>query len=353
MSATSDKYSIIANGVWKIFGTKSREALTAIQDSGLSKSEVLQRYDCVIGVADVSFEIKYGEIFCVMGLSGSGKSTLVRHINRLLEPTSGQISIGEENIMELNELELRNLRNQRVAMVFQNFGLMPHRTVRDNVAMPLEIRGAGKAWRWAEADRVLNMVELNGWEDKYAHELSGGMQQRVGLARAIAADPEILLMDEPFSALDPLIRRQLQDQFMDLSSELKKTTMFITHDLDEAIRIGDRIAIMKDGRIVQIGTPEQIVLNPIDTYVSDFVAGISKLNMIFAHSIMIPIDEYESKYITLPAKTHEVHPSTNLNELIKLSIDGDGVIAVVQDKKKIGVINRIRLLQSIRDNHVK
>ena len=352
MSATSEQYSIKTSGVWKIFGTKSREAFTAIQNSGLTKTEVLERYDCVIGVADVSFEIKYGEIFCVMGLSGSGKSTLVRHINRLLEPTSGQITVGNDNVMDLNEIELRELRNHRVAMVFQNFGLMPHRTVRDNVAMPLEIRGAGKAWRWAEADRVLNMVELSGWEDKYAHELSGGMQQRVGLARAIAADPEILLMDEPFSALDPLIRRQLQDQFMELSSKLKKTTMFITHDLDEAIRIGDRIAIMKDGRIVQIGTPEQIILNPIDSYVSDFVAGISKLNMIFAHSIMTPLAEYEAEFKSLPEQTHQVHPSTNLNELIKLSTEGDGLISVVEDGNAIGVITRIKLLQSIRDNHV-
>ena len=352
MSATPEQYSIKASGVWKIFGSKAHEAFTAIKDHGLSKAEVLDQYDCVIGVADVSFEINHGEIFCVMGLSGSGKSTLVRHINRLLEPTAGQITVGDDNVMDLNDNELRKLRNHRVAMVFQSFGLMPHRTVRDNVAMPLEIRGAGKAWRWAEADRVLNMVELTGWEDKYAHELSGGMQQRVGLARAIAADPEILLMDEPFSALDPLIRRQLQDQFMELSSKLKKTTMFITHDLDEAIRIGDRIAVMKDGRIVQVGTPEEIILNPIDSYVSDFVAGISKLNMIFAHSIMIPIEEYESENKTLPENIHQAQPTTELSKLIDLSTKGDGIIAVVQDNKIIGVITRIRLLESIRDNHV-
>ncbi|MEM1345295.1 MAG: ATP-binding cassette domain-containing protein, partial [Pseudomonadota bacterium] len=235
-----------------------------------------------------------------------------------------------------------------VAMVFQNFGLMPHRTVRDNVAMPLEIRGAAKAKRWEEADRVLSMVNLTGWEDKFAHELSGGMQQRVGLARAIAADPEILLMDEPFSALDPLIRRQLQDQFMDLSATLGKTTMFITHDLDEAIRIGNRIAIMKDGRIVQIGTPEDIVLNPADEYVQDFVAGISKLNLIYAHSVMQPVDAFTAKHGDIPADAKRARPDTVLNDLIDLAVDGRGIVAVTDDDTIVGVINRAGLIRAIQ-----
>lgn len=342
--------AIDAKGVWKVFGDRSKEALKAIHAEGLTKAQVLERYNCVVGVADASFEIEKGELFCVMGLSGSGKSTLVRHVNRLLEPTDGQILIGGEDVMGLNPEGLRDLRNRRVAMVFQNFGLMPHRTVRDNVAMPLEIRGTGKARRWEEADRVLELVELSGWEDKYAHELSGGMQQRVGLARAIAADPEILLMDEPFSALDPLIRKQLQDQFMELSHKLNKTTMFITHDLDEAIRIGHRIAIMKDGRIVQIGTPEEIILNPADGYVADFVAGISKLNMIFAHAVMKPVEEFEAHHGEVPTDAKEAHPDMDLSDLMNLCVDGHGVVAVTQDGKTVGVINRAGLIRAIQDS---
>ncbi|SNT73867.1 quaternary amine ABC transporter ATP-binding protein [Paracoccus seriniphilus] len=342
--------AIDARGVWKVFGARAKEALQAIRNEGLSKAEVRDRFDCVVGVADANFQIRQGELFCVMGLSGSGKSTLVRHVNRLLEPTDGHIFIDGDDVMGLNDAELRDLRNRRVAMVFQNFGLMPHRTVRDNVAMPLEIRGTGKARRWEEADRVLEMVDLCGWEDKYAHELSGGMQQRVGLARAIASDPEILLMDEPFSALDPLIRKQLQDQFMDLSRKLGKTTMFITHDLDEAIRIGHRIAIMKDGRIVQIGTPEEIILNPADDYVADFVAGISKLNLILAHSVMQPVAEFEALHGAVPADANAARPDMDLGDLMNLAIEGHGIVAVRDDHATVGVINRASLLRAIQSS---
>ncbi|WP_323776090.1 betaine/proline/choline family ABC transporter ATP-binding protein [Leisingera sp.] len=342
--------AIDARGVWKVFGTRPEEALAAVHREGLSKTQVLERFNCVVGVADANFQIERGELFCVMGLSGSGKSTLVRHVNRLLEPTAGEILIGGDNVMDLDADGLRDLRNRRVAMVFQNFGLMPHRTVRDNVAMPLEIRGTGKARRWEEADRVLELVELTGWEDKYAHELSGGMQQRVGLARAIASDPEILLMDEPFSALDPLIRKQLQDQFMALSRDLKKTTMFITHDLDEAIRLGHRIAIMKDGRIVQIGTPEDIILNPADEYVSNFVAGISKLHMIFAHSVMTPVEEHEARHGPVPVDALQAHPEMDLDALLGLCAEGHGVVAVVDDGTTVGVIDRTGLIRAIQEN---
>ncbi|MEX0302245.1 MAG: glycine betaine/L-proline ABC transporter ATP-binding protein [Leisingera sp.] len=342
--------AIDARGVWKIFGARSAEALKAIHAEGLTKPEVLERFNCVVGVADASFQIERGELFCVMGLSGSGKSTLVRHVNRLLEPTAGHIHINGDDVMGLNAEGLRDLRNRRVAMGVQNFGLMPHRTVRDNVAMPLEIRGTGKARRWEEADRVLELVELSGWEDKYAHELSGGMQQRVGLARAIASDPEILLMDEPFSALDPLIRKQLQDQFMELSRKLGKTTMFITHDLDEAIRIGHRIAIMKDGRIVQIGTPEEIILNPADDYVADFVAGISKLNMIFAHSVMRPVAEFEATHGALPADARVARPDMDLSDLMDLAVDGHGIVKVADAGSTVGVINRAGLIRAIQDS---
>jgi glycine betaine/proline transport system ATP-binding protein len=344
----TQEIAIDARGVWKVFGAHAEEALEAIHAKGLGKAEVLERFNCVVGVADANFQIERGELFCVMGLSGSGKSTLVRHVNRLLEPTTGEILINGEDVMGLNAQELRDLRNRRVSMVFQNFGLMPHRTVRDNVAMPLEIRGTGKARRWEEADRVLELVDLTGWEDKYAHELSGGMQQRVGLARAIASDPEILLMDEPFSALDPLIRKQLQEQFMALSRELNKTTMFITHDLDEAIRIGHRIAIMKDGRIVQIGTPEDIILNPVDDYVAEFVAGISKLHMIFAYSVMTPVGQHEAIHGAVPEDAKIAHPQMDLSSLMNLCVEGHGVVAVVDDGKTVGVINRTGLIRAIQ-----
>ena len=263
--------AIQIQNVWKIFGNNSNEALDAIQNKNISKQEALEKYNSVIGVSNVSFDVNKGEIFCVMGLSGSGKSTLVRHINRLLEPTSGKILINNQDVMKFDKDSLQELRNKKIGMVFQNFALMPHRSVLDNIAMPLEIRGVSKNDRLDAANNILNIVELQGWGNKYAHELSGGMQQRVGLARALAADPEFLLMDEPFSALDPLIRRQLQSEFIKLSKQMKKTTVFITHDLDEAVRVGHRIAIMRDGAVVQIGTPEEIVVNPADEYVADFV----------------------------------------------------------------------------------
>ena len=282
--------AIQIQNVWKIFGNTSNDALDAIQNKKISKQEALEKYNSVIGVSDVSFDVNKGEIFCVMGLSGSGKSTLVRHINRLLEPTSGKILINNQDVMQFNKENLQELRNKKIGMVFQNFALMPHRSVLDNIAMPLEIRVVSKNDRLDAANNILNIVELQGWGNKYAHELSGGMQQRVGLARALAADPEFLLMDEPFSALDPLIRRQLQTEFIKLSKQMKKTTVFITHDLDEAVRVGHRIAIMRDGRVVQIGTPEEIVVNPSDDYVADFVKGISRLKVVQAKTIMQPLE---------------------------------------------------------------
>ena len=263
--------------VWKIFGARANEAMAAIKSEGIGKPDVLERFQCVVGVQGASFDVDRGEIFCIMGLSGSGKSTLVRHVNRLIEPTAGKIELLGRDISSLSASELRSVRSRQIGMVFQHMALMPHRSVRDNVAYPLEIRKVAKSKRWAVSDHVLSLVDLTGYEHRLPAELSGGMQQRVGIARALASDPEILLMDEPFSALDPLIRMQLQDQFKALVSQLKKTTLFITHDLDEAIRIGNRIAIMKDGVIKQIGTPEQIVMEPADDYVREFVQGISKL----------------------------------------------------------------------------
>ena len=244
---------IRVEGVWKIFGERAKEAVDAIRSEGLSKHEVLARFNCVVGVADVSFSVRRGEIFCIMGLSGSGKSTLVRHINRLIQPTAGSITLLGRDLLSLSEREVRELRAKRIGMVFQHMALMPHRSVRDNVTFPLEVQRKTKIERWETSQHTLSLVNLEGYEDHMPAQLSGGMKQRVGIARALASSPDILLMDEPFSALDPLIRRQLQTQFLDLSRQLNQTTIFITHDLDEAIRLGDRIAIMNDGRIVQSG----------------------------------------------------------------------------------------------------
>ncbi|NIA70378.1 betaine/proline/choline family ABC transporter ATP-binding protein [Pelagibius litoralis] len=323
--------------------------MQAIQNEGLGKLEVRDRFNCVVGVQDASFSIAEGEIFCIMGLSGSGKSTLIRHVNRLIEPTAGEIVIAGEDINKLPARALRQLRAEKIGMVFQNMALMPHRTVRDNVVFSLEVRGVDEATRNHVASRAIDAVDLNGWDTKYPDELSGGMQQRVGLARAIAADPSILLMDEPFSALDPLIRRQLQDKFMALSAEMNKTTLFITHDLDEAIRIGDRIAIMKDGILVQVGTPEEIVTAPVDDYVADFVAGISKLDLISAGKIMEPVQSFESRNGPIdPSGWPIAHPDENLNQLVDISIDTNHPIIVTDQGRTVGIVTKQALLRGIQ-----
>ena len=340
--------AIEIKNVWKIFGNNSKEALNAIQNEHISKQEALEKYNSVIGVSDVSFNVKKGEIFCVMGLSGSGKSTLVRHINRLLEPTSGQILIDNEDVMKFDSKSLQDLRNKKIGMVFQNFALMPHRSVLDNIAMPLEIRGISKNDRLDAANKILDIVELQGWGNKFAHELSGGMQQRVGLARALAADPDVLLMDEPFSALDPLIRRQLQAEFIKLSKQMKKTTVFITHDLDEAVRVGHRIAIMRDGKVIQIGTPEEIVMKPADNYVADFVKGISRLKIVQAKSIMQPVKKFEKEFGSIDKNLESVHENDLLNKLIeKSSIKDEPILVVNNEKKNIGVITQADLLKAV------
>ncbi len=345
LAQAADEAPVIeVSGVWKIFGKNANAALDAIRKEGLSKAEVLERYDAVVGVADVSLEVFKGEIFCVMGLSGSGKSTLVRHFNRLLEPTAGKIVIEGTDVMALEPRELRHFRNRKIGMVFQNFALLPHRSVLDNVAMPLEIRAINKNERMRLA---ANTVELEAWGNKFAHELSGGMQQRVGLARALAADPDVLLMDEPFSALDPLIRRQLQDEFIKLSDVMKKTTVFITHDLDEAVRIGDRIAIMRDGKVVQTGTAEDIVMHPADGYVADFVAGISRLKVVRAHAVMRPVPEYVAEFGEVPADAVRVDESESLSTLIHMAIDKDAPIVVEDDGAEVGVITRRDILHTV------
>jgi glycine betaine/proline transport system ATP-binding protein len=264
---------------------------------------------------------------------------MVRHLNRLIEPTSGSIQMLGKDVLAMGSSELRELRARHIGMVFQHMALLPHRTVRDNVGFPLQIRGEPKSRRWKVSQECLTRVNLDGYEDRFPSEL----------ARALASDPEVLLMDEPFSALDPLIRRQLQDQFMALSAEMNKTTVFITHDLDEAIRIGDRIAIMKDGRIVQIGTPEEIVTQPADQYVSDFVEGISKLKLVFAHSIMQHIATFVPRAIDDLSQSPRVDHGTDLDSLIDISTTTEHPIIITDDDgKDVGVITRATLLKGIK-----
>jgi len=261
---------IEVKNVFKIFGDRAEEALALIHKQQ-GKEQVLAQTGCVVGVNDLSLSIGSGEIFVIMGLSGSGKSTLVRHFNRLIDPTSGQILVDGEDILQYDMDALREFRRRKISMVFQSFGLLPHRNVLDNVAYGLKVRGESKALCAERAQQWVETVGLKGYEKKYPHQLSGGMRQRVGLARALAADTDIILMDEAFSALDPLIRAEMQDQLLELQKTLHKTIVFITHDLDEAVRIGNRIAILKDGRLIQVGTPHQILHSPADEYVDRFV----------------------------------------------------------------------------------
>ena len=272
-------------GLWKIFGDKPERALQP-EYAAKSRTEIQAELGLVVGLRDVSFSVDTGQIFVVMGLSGSGKSTLVRCLIRLTEATKGQIYFDGEDIRTYSSAQLTRFRRGKIAMVFQHFGLLPHRRVLDNVAYGLEIQGLDKAARHRVAAEAIETVGLKGWESYYPREMSGGMQQRVGIARALAVNPDVLLMDEPFSGLDPLIRREMQDELLSLQTELRKTIVFITHDLNEALKLGDRIAIMRDGQIIQEGSPEEIVTLPTDDYVTEFVQDVSRSKVIQAKAIM-------------------------------------------------------------------
>lgn len=275
---------IQAENLTKIFGKKPARGLSMLRDQGLDRPDLKKR-GYTAAVIDATFDVNPGEIFVVMGLSGSGKSTLIRMVNGLLDPTAGSLRIGDTEIVGANAKTLRDVRRKRVSMVFQNFALLPHRTVGENAAYALAIQGVGKSEREKRAREALAMVGLEGWGGSFPHELSGGMRQRVGLARALASETDILLMDEAFSALDPLIRRDMQDQLMDLQQRLNKTILFITHDLNEAMRLGGRIAMMRDGRIVQVGTAEEILNNPANDYVSQFVQDVDRSKVLTAEAI--------------------------------------------------------------------
>lgn len=316
---------IRAEGVTKIFGDRAQEGLQLLKQ-GKCKDEIKSETGQVVGVADANFELKPGEIFVIMGLSGSGKSTLIRCMNRLIEPTAGRVFLEKDGdsieITALSDQELRQLRTHRMSMVFQHFGLFPHRTVSDNVSYGLEIQGRPPEERREIAQKYLELVGLGGWENARISELSGGMQQRVGLARALATEAEILLMDEPFSALDPLIKVTMQDELLKIEEELEKTILFITHDLDEAMRIGDRIAIMDAGVIVQIGTPEEILVNPRTEYVADFVEHADPTGVLTAITLALPIDHTEFRLIREEggAKIYEREGGLGIH----YQVDGEG-----------------------------
>ena len=341
-TATTTQPALSVQSLWKIFGTKA-EKLVGTPDLQLSRRELQAKSGHVIGVRDVSFDVAPGEVFVVMGLSGSGKSTLVRLITRLIEPTSGKVMLNGEDITSLDDNALREIRRKRVSMVFQHFGLLPHRKVIDNVAFGLEVRGENKKERRDRAQEMVGLVGLSGYENNYPEQLSGGMQQRVGLARALASDPDILMFDEPFSALDPLIRRDMQNEVIRLHEEVGKTMVFVTHDLQEALKVGDRILIMRDGEIVQIGTPDQVVGAPADDYVKDFVSEVPKSHVLTLRWVMRP-PGHESEGVGSPTlKDTQIVRDAARTVLAHHGpcrvVDGDGsFVGVVDDEDILRVV---------------
>jgi glycine betaine/proline transport system ATP-binding protein len=332
--------TVSCHDLWKVYGPKA-ERIVGSPDADLPRAELLEKTGCVVAVRDVSFDVAEGEVFVVMGLSGSGKSTLVRMVNRIHDPTSGQVLIDGEDVLQASDDRLREIRRKKISMVFQHFGLLPHRRIVDNVAFGLEVQGTDKATRWAAAEEVLTKVGLDGWGQSFPDELSGGMQQRVGLARALANDPEILLFDEPFSALDPLIRRDMQNEVIKLQRDLKKTMIFITHDLAEALKLGDRIAIMKDGRFVQVGTPEEVVAHPANDYVADFTKDVPRAHVLTARAIMRPANG------EAPSEGPTVAPDTVLQDLIAIVAGADRTIRVVDDGAVLGVVDRAAVMAAL------
>lgn len=329
--------AVSVRGVYKVFGPRPAEAVRRLE-AGASRDEVKDLGTAA--VVDASFDVAHGEIFVVMGLSGSGKSTLIRMLNGLWAPTAGHVLLGDADLAAVDARRLRALRRSRVSMVFQHFALLPHRTVLDNAAYPLEIQGVGKAERRERARTALDLVGLGGWEDSLPSELSGGMRQRVGLARALAADTDVLLMDEAFSALDPLIRSEMQDQLLELQRSLGKTIVFITHDLNEAMHLGDRIAIMRDGRIEQVGTAAEILERPASEYVAQFVADVDRSRVLTASSAMVAIDELPQAEADLADDAPAVDHDATLADVLVPLADADGPLRVTDgDGSTVGVLS--------------
>jgi glycine betaine/proline transport system ATP-binding protein len=333
---------IRARGVWKIFGPGA-DRIVGTPDAELSRRELREKTGCVAAVRDVSFDVWPGEVFVVMGLSGSGKSTLVRTLIRLIEPTAGEIEIAGRDVMKAGRAELRELRRHSVAMVFQHFGLLAHRRVIDNVAFGLEVQGVGKAERHARAHEVLRLVGLEDVANQFPDQLSGGMQQRVGVARAFAVDPDVMLYDEPFSALDPLIRRDMQDEICRLQAETGKTMIFITHDLAEALRLGDRIAIMRDGAIVQLGTPEELVGSPADEYVANFTRDIPRSHVLTLRWVMREPRPDE------PTDGPRLDVATTVRQAVPVIAASEKPVCAVEDGRVVGLVDRDAVLTAIAD----
>jgi glycine betaine/proline transport system ATP-binding protein len=331
---------IRARDVWKIFGPRA-ERLLGSADVDLPRRELREKTGCVVAVRDVSIDVWPGEVFVVMGLSGSGKSTLVRTLIRLIEPTAGEIEIAGRDVMQASRADLRELRRNEVAMVFQHFGLLAHRRVLDNVAFGLEVRGMAKAERHARAHETLRLVGLEDVADQFPDQLSGGMQQRVGVARAFAVDPAVMLYDEPFSALDPLIRRDLQDEIVRLQAETGKTMIFITHDLAEALRLGDRIAIMRDGAIVQLGTPEELVGSPADEYVENFTRDVPRSHVLTLRWVMRDPEPND------PLDGPRLDVATTVRRAVPVLAGSEQPLCAVEDGRVVGIVDRDAVLQAI------
>ena len=317
------------NNIYKIFGPKPEQVLPMVEQ-GATKEQVMEETDHTVGLDNISLSIKEGEIFVCMGLSGSGKSTLIRHINRLIDPTSGQVIVDGVDVLSLDDKEILEFRKKTMSMVFQRFGLFPHKTVIENVAYGLEIQEVPEDKRKEIAQGQIDAVGLQGFEHQYPAQLSGGMQQRVGLARALATDPQILLMDEAFSALDPLIRSDMQNQLVDLQSQLKKTIVFITHDLDESLKLGDHIGILNGGRLVQVGRPEDIILKPADDYVKAFVKDVNRSKVLRAKTVMTKIDKFDTTGIN-PSSIYKYDENTFIEDLVP---------KVLKDRSTIEVIDK-------------
>ncbi|MCO4694573.1 glycine betaine/L-proline ABC transporter ATP-binding protein [Streptomyces sp. NPDC096538] len=333
-----------AERLYKVFGRRPDQAVERLRQNTADREE-LRADGVTAAVIDASFTVEPGEIFVVMGLSGSGKSTLLRMLNGLLEPTAGHVRFDGQDLTALSDRDLRDVRSRKISMVFQHFALFPHRSVRDNAAYGLEVQGVPRAERERRADEALALCGLAGWEDSWPDELSGGMQQRVGLARALATDADLLLMDESFSALDPLIRRDMQDQLIELQKKLKKTIVFITHDLNEAMRLGDRIAVMRDGRIVQIGTAQDILIRPANDYVASFTQDVDRSRVLTAQAVMDP----EVRGDEADCGCETAAPGTSFTELCAISARVPHPVAVVDDDELVGVVPRQRLVGFLGD----
>ncbi|WP_299154863.1 betaine/proline/choline family ABC transporter ATP-binding protein [uncultured Tateyamaria sp.] len=335
--STQPKVSI--RGLFKIFGPDDRAMVPHVH-GGMDKATLLDRHGHVLGLRDINVDMQPGEITVIMGLSGSGKSTLIRHLNRLIEPSAGEILVDGTDVMALGDADLRRLRQKQMSMVFQKFALLPHKTVLENAALPLSVQGADTATQDREARKWLARVGLDGFEDRYPAQLSGGMQQRVGIARALTANTDIMLMDEAFSALDPLIRTDMQNLLLELQKELQKTIIFITHDLDEALKLADHLVILKDGAVVQQGEPQGILLAPCDPYIEDFVSDINRARVLRVRSVMGPVtdDTFDG----------EVEAASNLEDLIALS-DGDTnhCYRVLDDGAVVGQLNMKDLVKAL------